>query len=151
MEEQNQLDNFFNISFDGAARNHMKQIAMWAKICALCAFVSYAVSLALALFGHKDFSAEAEGFSFGFYVRAGNSIIGVLITIIIGGIMNYFLFKFSVAASQGVESMDSGKLNEGLNSLRTYYKIYGILVIIALGIVALGIIVFSIAAAFSGR
>jgi hypothetical protein len=73
MEEQNQLDNFFNISFDSAARGHMKQIALWAKVCALCAFVSYAVSLTVALFGHKDYSLEAEGFSFGTYMRAGSS------------------------------------------------------------------------------
>jgi len=151
MEEQNQLDNFFNISIDAAARGHIKQIALWAKICALCAFIGYAVSLVVALFGHKDYTVEAEGFSFGTYMRAGNSIVGVVITIIIGSIINYFLFQFSVAATQGVDSMDSVKLNEGLNYLRIYYKIYGILLIIVLGFVALGVIVFSISAGFSGR
>ncbi|MDP4151784.1 MAG: hypothetical protein Q8943_20440, partial [Bacteroidota bacterium] len=59
MEEQNQLDNFFNISLDSEARTHLKQMTQWARICAIVAFIGYAVSLAVAIFGTRQIS-DAE-------------------------------------------------------------------------------------------
>jgi hypothetical protein len=151
MEEQNQLDNFFNISFDTEARGHMKQMTQWARICAVCAFIGYAISLLVAIFGRRPFqNVETNGFSTGAFARAG-SVIGALIAITIGGILNYYLYRFSVDASNGLDSMNSGKLNEGLGGLRTYFKIVGILTIIVLGFVALAIIIIMLTAGFSSR
>ncbi|MDP4151576.1 MAG: hypothetical protein Q8943_19375, partial [Bacteroidota bacterium] len=136
---------------DSEARTHLKQMTQWARICAIVAFIGYAVSLAVAIFGTRQISdAESSGFSFGIYLRTG-SIIGVLITITVGGILNYFLYRFSVDAAKGLESMDTVKLNEGLGGLRTYFKIVGILTIIILGFVALAIIFVMLSAGFSSR
>jgi hypothetical protein len=151
MEQDNQLENMFNVSYDADARARIKSIAMWAKICALCAFAGYLFSLIVAIFGHVNYNMEAEGFSFGTYFQAGKSLIGVVITIVIGGAINYFLYKFGVDGSRGIENMDVPKLNEGLNSLRTYFKILGVLTIIVLGLVALGIIVFLISRGISSH
>ena len=68
-------------------------------------------------------------------------VIGVLFVIGVGGTINYFLYRFAIAAAQGVETMDPSKLNEGLGSLRTYFKIYGILLLIVLAFVGLGVLV----------
>lgn len=141
MEEQNKLDNIFNLSFDLSARDQLKKIALWARICALCAFAGYAISLIVVLFGRKNFDLEAEGFTVGGYLRKGSSLSGVLVSIIIGGTINYFLYRFATSAKQGVESMDLLKLNEGLGSLRTYFKIFGILLVICLSFVGLAVIV----------
>jgi hypothetical protein len=150
MEEKNQLDNFFNISFDTLARSYVKSIALWAKICSVCAFVGYVIVLAVTIFGRKDYSAaDLEGSGIGSYMRVGQSIVWVLLSIIIGAIINYFLYKFSVAASQAVDTMDPVKMNQGLDHLRTYFKIYGILLVIVLGLIALAVIVIVIASALS--
>ncbi len=87
------------------------------------------------------------------YIQTGKSLIGVVITIIIGGAINYFLYRFGVEGSKGIESMDVPKLNEGLNSLRTrILSILGVLTIIVnLGLIALGLIVFLIARGVSGH
>ena len=69
-EVTNSLDNFFNLSFDTDARQQLKQIALWSKICSLSAFAGYVISLVVAIFGHKNYSLEAEGFSFGGYIRS---------------------------------------------------------------------------------
>jgi hypothetical protein len=134
----NELDNFFNLSFDANSREQLKQIALWSKICSICAFAGYIVSLIVAIFGHKDLSLEADGFSFGAYFRSSNnSLVSVLITIVIGGIINYFLYRFAVAVGEGLESTDALKVNTGFNSLHIYFKILGIGLIIGLSLLVL--------------
>ncbi len=147
----NELDNFFNLSFDAGSREQLKQIALWAKICSICAFAGYIISLIVAIFGHKDISAEAEEFNFGVYFRSGNSIVGVLFTIVIGGIINYFLYRFAVAVGQGVQSMDAVKVNSGFSSLHIYFKILGILLIVVLSILLFVILIALIGLAAAPR
>jgi hypothetical protein len=130
-EGTNQLDNFFNLSFDTDARQQLRQIALWSKIISLSAFAGYIVSLVVAIFGHKNYSLEAEGFSFGGYIRSGNSLVGVLITAVFGGIINYFLYRFAVAVDEGIQSSDALKVNMGFDSLRIYFKILGIVLVVA--------------------
>jgi hypothetical protein len=144
-EVTNQLDNFFNLSFDTDARQQLRQIALWSKICSLSAFAGYVISLVVAIFGHKDYSLEAEGFSFGAYVRSGNSLVGVLITAVCGGILNYFLYRFAVAVDQGIQSSDALKVNTGFNSLRIYFKILGIGLVVVFSLLILGILIGLIA------
>lgn len=142
LEVANRLDNFFNLSFDTEARDQLRQIALWSKICSLSAFAGYVISLVVAIFGHKDYSLEAEGFSFGGYIRSGNSLVSVLITAVCGGILNYFLYRFAVAVDQGIQSSDGLKINTGFNSLHIYFKILSIGLIVVFG---LAILVFLIA------
>src|SRR5258708_22112754 len=107
MEEQNQnsqLDNLFNLSFDQSAREQLKNISLWAKICALCAFGGYAISLVVAFFGHRNYAMGAEGFNFYSYIRTGSSPLGVIVTVLIGGFVNYFLYRFATTAKQGLDS-----------------------------------------------
>jgi hypothetical protein len=142
-ESSHQLDNFFDISFDAEARGILSQIALWAKICALCAFIGYGIVLIIAIFGHKDYSAPAEGFDLGAYVRMGG--IGMaLVSALIGGFINYFLYRFAKSIGQGIQSMDTGVLNDGFNNLRIYFKIFGVLMIIVLSLVALVLLFLAI-------
>ena len=69
------------------------------------------------------------------------SILTTMLTVIIGGAINYFLYRFAVAVGSGVKSMDAQKVNEGFNSLRIYFKIVGILLIIILAIILVWILV----------
>ena len=138
--ESQSLDNFFNIAFDASMRAQIKQAALWAKICTLSAFIGYAIVLVVAFFG--QYSPEIESLG-GSYMRS-MSIFGALVSTAFGAIINYFLYRFAVATAKGMDSMDNVKTNEGFNSLRIYFKIYGIILIIALGLCALGILVFLI-------
>jgi hypothetical protein len=140
-EVANQLDNFFNLSFDTDARQQLRQIALWSKIVSLSAFAGYIVSLVVAIFGHKNYSLEAEGFSFGGYIRSGNSLVSVLITAVFGGIINYFLYRFAVAVDEGIQSSDALKVNMGFDSLRIYFKILGIVLVVAFCIAILAILI----------
>jgi hypothetical protein len=137
----NPLENFFNISFDEAARTQIKQAAVWAKVITLCAFVGYAVVLVVAIFGQtayqSTFTLDTEGVA---TYQQTSSMVGVVISIGLGVFINYFLYRFAVATAKGMDNMDNVKTNEGFNNLRRYFKIYGIIIIIALCFVVLGIL-----------
>jgi hypothetical protein len=143
----NELENFFNISFDEAARAQIKQAAVWAKVMTLCAFVGYAVVLVVAIIGQSAYPADSEGLVT--YARAGN-MVTVILTVVIGVFINYFFYRFAVATAKGMDNMDNIKTNEGFNNLRRYFKIYGILIIIGLCFVVLAIFI-GIAAGLGSR
>lgn len=144
------LDNFFSIAFDASTRANLKQAAVWAKVISLSAFIGYAIALVVAIFGQQEFVTDTAGFQVGNLLRAG-SLAGVLITIIIGGLINYFLYRFATATAKGMDAMDSTRTNQGFDSLRIYFKIYGIILIIVFAIALLFILIVIIGAGLAGR
>ena len=150
MENKNQLDNIFNITFDDSSSNNLRTIVLWARICALCAFIGYAVALLAAFLGKvpvPDNGASGLALSFG----KGSLIAGALVSAIIGCAINYFLYRFAADAGKGLADMNQIKLNEGLINLKTYFKIVGILLLIVLIICGLAFLIVIIAAAVSGK
>ena len=140
MENQEQaepvtdLDNFFHLSFDTASRDQLKQIAMWAKICSITGLIGYLIQLYEWLFGHSRLGASL-----------GGGVLGVLFNIsVIGGgaVVNYFLYRFAVSVSRGVQNTDALHVNSGFNSLRLYFRAAGILVIAIICFIFLLIIGF---------
>ncbi|HET6254882.1 MAG TPA: hypothetical protein VFE32_12450 [Puia sp.] len=138
MESQEQgesvtdLDNFFHISLDGASRDHLKQIALWARICSITGLLGYVIQLYEWLFGHSRLGASFGGGILG-------SIFGIS-SIGGGAVVNYFLYRFAVSVSRGVQNTDADRVNSGFNSLRLYFRTAGILVIIIICLVFLGVI-----------
>jgi hypothetical protein len=133
--QTNPLDNFFNIVLDESLRTQIRTAAIWARICALCTFVGYAVTLVVAIFQQLPFE-DTEG------LQAGNSmrirLVGItLVTVAIGAIINFFLYRYATATIRGMNAMDNVSTNEGFNSLRRYFKIYGVLLIIGLSLMVL--------------
>ena len=126
-----QLDNFFNIAFDDAVRSQVRGAASWAKICAICAFIGAGVAFLVALLG----TSALNGFS-----RIG-MMLGAFISAAISIFINYWLYRFAVSTTKGMDAMDSVKTNEGLNDLRTYFRILGIILIIVLSLFALGVLI----------
>jgi hypothetical protein len=150
MENQNRPDTIFNLSFDDSSRDILRTIALWARICAVSAFIGYAVALLAAFFG-KVHPSYNEGSGIGASLGKGSLIAGALVSAIIGCAINYFLYRFAVSAKQGLESDNQVKLNEGLINLKTYFKIVGILLLIVLIICGLALLIVIINASFSGR
>lgn len=134
-ELTNELDNFFNLSFDAIGRDHLKQIALWSKIASIAALVSYAILLYLAIFGHS-------------LLASGNVLSLLLNLTVVGGgaTVNYFLYRFATAVNRGVQNTDALYVNSGFNSLRLYFKTAGILAIIVLSLLLIAIIVVVLSA-----
>jgi len=149
MENQNQFDNVFNVSVDDNSRDNLRTIAIWARICALCAFAGYVVALLVAFFGKEQMPNGASSLAASF--GKGSLIAGALVSAIIGCAINYFLYRFAMDAKEGLANANQLKLNEGLINLKTYFKIIGILLLIVLIICVLALVIVIIAAAVAGK
>jgi hypothetical protein len=152
MENQNQGDSLFELRLEDENRSQIQTIAKWAKIMAVCAFISYTTAIIVAIFGKEtasissfnDGNITASGFS-----RIGN-IAGAFVIAIIGLAINYFLYRFAVDIGQSINTVDQFKLNSGLANLKTYFKILCILLLIVVGFVGLIILVGIISAGLNG-
>ena len=142
MEDQNKLENFFGIDFDDNSRNTMQTIALWAKICSICAFIGYGVALVVAFMGKTRTQASFgdETTTVNSFAK-GSAIAGAFIAAIIGTAINYFLYKFATDAKEGLTNIDQLKLNDGFRNLKTYFKILGIILLICLIFVGLAILI----------
>lgn len=123
----NQGDNLFNISIEGAARDFLTTAATWARIVAIVGFISAGLSVLDAVVGK---SGESGATIVG-------STIGALIGAAISVAINIFLYRFATNTLASVSNMSQVQFNEGINNLRTYFKILGIIMIIVLSLVAL--------------
>ncbi|AXY78272.1 hypothetical protein D3H65_31630 [Paraflavitalea soli] len=123
----NQGDNLFNLSIEGAARELLQTAATWARIIAIVGFISGGLSLIGLIFGSPQANAA---------VAASSTLIS-LPFIALGVIINVFLFKFATNILGSLANMSQVQFNEGINNLRTYFKIIGILIIIGLSLVVL--------------
>jgi hypothetical protein len=133
----NQADNLFDLTYDSAAGNYLKQAATWAKICAIIAFVSAGLSLL------KSFAAGR-----GSMITAAATVLVSLIVVGLSILINVFLLRFASNTTTGLTSSNQEKLNEGISNLTTYFKIVGILIII---LIAFCIIYFFAAIFFMSK
>jgi hypothetical protein len=135
MDNQTQQDDLFDVEVDSISKKHISEMAVWAKIVAISAFISYGLSLVIAIFGNRS---AGEGFVAS--TTKASSLAGVLITLIIGVIINIYLFKFSNEVKNGIDGTDQGSLENGFNSLRIYFKIIGILIIIFISLMVIALL-----------
>lgn len=129
-------DDIFDISFDQAAKESLRATASWAKIIAILGFVSYGVSLLGVFLGKEQSLTGTTESSSGAW-----SIISTIVTVAIGVTIAIFLLKFARKTLEGVNQLHQGSLEEGFSALRYYFKIQGILLIIALSFLFFFIIV----------
>lgn len=130
----NQGDSMFNLSIEGAARDFLSTAATWARIIAIVGFVSAGLSILQAIIGKPgQTGATIVGSALG-------AIIGAAITVAI----NIFLFRFATNTTASLSNMNQVQFNEGVNNLRTYFKIVGILLIIVLSLAVLVVMFFGL-------
>lgn len=135
MENQYKSEELFEVAVDSTSKSLIRDIALWARIIAITAFVSYGVSLIVSFFGNNALENSISGGVTG----KGTRITGALIGAIIGVIITLFLFRFSKEAKNAIDGINQGQLETGFNNLRIYFKILGIIIIIFLVIFLLAL------------
>jgi len=132
MEPQNTTSLFSDLQVGENTKSQLSSMSSWATIMAIIGFSSTILGVFISFMAPK----VPEGYE-DFYeqYRASNSpsILGIIFTLAISFLINYFLFMFGRKTKAGVESLNQGDLNEGFRNLKTYFKILGILLIIFLG------------------
>ncbi len=117
MEEQDKLTGIFDFSFTAKLKDDLRTAAIWAKLAAIFSFIGSAVALVESM-------------------RLGN-IFSAFISAAISVTIAIYLFNFGSKTKKAIEATDQPELEEGLNSLRLYFKILGIILIIVLSIVVI--------------
>ena len=134
MEQQDTSNSLFDLSIDETAKDHLRRICSWTMVIVITAVIGYVVAIIKALMP-KAQVIQSEGF--GVSVGAGQNLGSVIFGIIIGLLINYFLYQFTNLTKKGVNGMSQTDLNAGFYNLKIYFVIISIMVIIALAIVLL--------------
>jgi hypothetical protein len=137
MENPDTENSLFDLSVDETAKDHLRRICSWTMIIVITAVIGYVVAIIKALMP-KTQVIQSEGF--GVSVSAGQNLGSVIVGIIIGLLINYFLYQFASLTKKGVNGMSQTDLNAGFYNLKIYFVIISILVIIALAIVLLAVL-----------
>jgi small-conductance mechanosensitive channel len=134
MEQQDTNHSLFDLSIDETAKDHLLKICSWTMIIVITAVIGYVVAIIKALMP-KAQVIQSEGF--GVSVTTGQNLASVIFGIIIGLLINYFLYQFAKLTKKGVDGMSQTDLNAGFYNLKIYFVIISVLVIIALAFILL--------------
>ena len=141
MESSPTSDTIFKLRIDETARQHLLTMASWAMIIFILALIKYALSIV----GYVQLKNQPDYQIGEVYVSAkASNLSGVIITIAIGLLINYFLYQFSAFTKKGINNLSQLDLNMGFRHLRSYFTIIGILVIIFFVFAFLGVVMGSI-------
>jgi len=132
--EQNTENSLFDLSIDETAKDHLRRICSWTLVIVITAVIGYVVAIVKA-FTPKTQVVQSEGF--GVSLSTGQGIGSVIFGIIIGLLINYFLYQFANLTKKGVNGMSQSDLNAGFYNLKIYFVIISVLVIIVLAFVLL--------------
>ena len=132
--EQNTDNSLFDLSIDETAKDHLRRICSWTLIIVITAVIGYVVAIIKA-FMPKTQVVQSEGF--GASLNTGQGIGSVIFGIIIGLLVNYFLYQFANLTKKGINGMSQTDLNAGFYNLKIYFVIISVLVIIVLAFVLL--------------
>src|SRR5215471_4920943 len=139
-ENQNYKENsLFDLSIDETAKNHLRSMATWSMVIVVSAVIGYVLAIVKAL-QTKPQTIQSEGFGASF--TTGGNLGSAIFGIVIGLLINYFLFQFANRINRGVSGMSQSDLDTGFYNLKIYFAIIGVLLIIVLVIVFLVLLVF---------
>lgn len=133
MENQETNQSIFDLSFDENTKQQLKGAATWGGISAIVALIGAVISF-IAYFIEKNSSKtyQFEGFPEMRSSQSSGNIVSSIITFGLSIILFYYLNRFSKSAKAGIDGSNQEMINEGLGSLSTYFKIIGVLLIIAI-------------------
>lgn len=135
---QEQDSNLFSeVTIDETAKRNIAGIASWAMVIVVVAVIGYVLDI-VGLFT-KDTEVIDQSGGFGSSLALGGSdAVGVFIGIIIGLLINYFLYKFATLSRSSLTSHSQPELADSFRNLRIYFAITTVIMIIGLLFVLLG-------------
>lgn len=134
----NNSDLFGDLSFDHTAKQYIRSIASWAIVIVVVAVISYALSLIRVLTAPEIVTPKAEGFDFNFAMKS-EGVGGTVFVILVGLLINYFLYRFATLAKTGLNGLDQTSLNKSFNNLKVYFIILSIVCLLIFLVVILAL------------
>lgn len=127
------------LKIDATAKEHIKNLALWAMVCVVVAVVGYILNiLELIIQPDEPVVTQAEGFATSFLAGQKN-VGGTVITIMVGLAINYFLYRFAINVNGAINSLSQEKFNNSFRNLRVYFAITTILMMLFLLLFLIGV------------
>ena len=141
MENQDTNKSLFDLSFDENTKQQLKGAATMGGIAAIAAIIGAILSFINYFIQRNNVkSFQFEGFPEMKASQSSGNIVSSIIMLALGIVLFYYLNKFSKSTKAGVDGSNQGMISEGLASLATYFKIIGVLLIIAIVFVFLALL-----------
>ena len=128
-------DDLFSseIKIDAAARSQLTAIASWAMVVVAVTVLGYVLNILELIISDESGSAATLSEGFTATVFSGEKdVTGTLITIAIGLVVNYFLFRFAGLMSSSIRGMSRERFSRSFRHLKIYFAITAIFMILCL-------------------
>ena len=129
MQDENQTHRFTELGFDHTARQHILSIASWAMVIVVVAVIGYVLNIVQLITGNEQAVPRSEGFGMA-NTLAGNNTMSAVIGILIGLLINFFLYRFATMARNGINGLNQDQLNKSFNNLKLYFVTMSVILII---------------------
>ncbi len=139
-QPENQSSLFSELEYDPMAKSYIGSMASWALIAGICSIILLCVSIYEAYRPREIFARRTEGFG-GFEMVSNAAIGSGIISIIITLVINVILIRFAVTTRRQLENGNAMGLGQSFGSLKAYFMIISILVILAMTLLFLGLLV----------
>lgn len=138
--------SIFSFGFDETSRTHLRSISFWLLLNALAGLASAAL-LVIQFIIYSQQGSYRRGNPLLFIAggsrdNPGTFILQVALTLLLNGML-YFAYRHF---SAGLAKEDNTALAKGWNTLRWYYRVYGILLTV---FILLGILMIIFISSFS--
>lgn len=134
----------YNIAVTEAATYYLRETSKWAKFLSIVGFVVSALTVLGGFFAGSIVSALSAmgGGEFGGVAAlgAGMGVFFGIIYILVGLLYFFpslYLYRFSEKTKIALSTMDSRQLAEAMKNQKSFFKFWGMLVAIMLGLYAL--------------
>ena len=130
--EQNFSESLFDLQLDQEAGNHFRESSKWAKFLSIVYFVAVAIVLLVLVFAATALINAFQEFAPGFTGAGGFMVAVVIIALGIVLFTTFLLYRFATLTKEGIERQDQLIFNRGLQALKNYFIVYGVLTILGL-------------------
>jgi len=135
MDQQYSAKPLLDLEIDPTVSRAFREATRWAKFVAIIFTIFFAIVLLAVVFAGstmaESLSTLLEDSQSPFASIIGSALILIVgVAIAIGGVLLFFLYKFSSQLKDGLQNQDQSLFNSGLKALRNYFMIYGIIAMV---------------------
>lgn len=137
MQEQDS-NLFTEVSIDETAKRNIAGIVSWAMVVVVTAVIGYVLSVVSLFTTDSSEAVQSEGFM-SYLSLGGDGAASVIISLVIGLVINFFLYRFATLAKGSLATQNQEQLANSFRNLKIYFAITAILMILLLLLFLLGV------------
>ena len=151
-----QPSNLFELQLDQSSLNYLNESARWARFLGIIGFIFTGLMVIVGLFFGGAMASMMSGMSGGESAPISNVFSFFMsFAYIVGALLTFFpslyLFLFSSKMRKAFHNNDQLVLTDSLKNLKSFFKFYGICMVIILSVYALAIIAGIVGAVIGSR